>query len=144
MIKKIAVGLFLLPFCLQADLNKDLNKFFNRYGASSHVDSAEVYNGQKAGYFTGGGFVARGKVVNTQLVSVNLPRFDAGCGGIDIFAGGFSFINHEQLITTLKSIASNAIGHAFMLGLEVVSPQTANITKQLQTWANNMQTPFIF
>ena len=127
---------FLLPFFLQADLNKNLNQFFNNLGASSHVDSAEVYNGQRAGYMTGGGLMTRNRVVDTQLVSVNLPRFDAGCGGIDIFAGGFSFVDHKQLIHTLKSIASNAVGYSFLLGLETTSPQVANIMKQLQTWSN--------
>lgn len=127
-----------LPFLLQANLNNDLNKFFGHLGASSHVDSAEVYNGQRAGYMTGGGFMTRNRVVDTQFVSVNLPKFDAGCGGIDIFAGGFSFIDHKQLIHTLKGIASNAVGYSFLLGLETTSPQVANIMKQLQTWSNNI------
>lgn len=136
MILKIALWIFFIPVLIYADLNNDLNKFFNQFSVSSHVDAGEIYEGQKAGYMTGGGFVTRNKVVNTQLASINLPRFDAGCGGIDIFAGGFSFINHEQLIQTLKSIAGNAVGYAFLLGLETTSPQVANMIKQLQTWSN--------
>lgn len=138
MIWKICVWMMLLPVLIYADLNNELNKFFNQFGVSSHVDSAEIYNGQKAGYMTGGGFVTRNKVVNTQIASVNLPRFDAGCGGIDIFAGGFSFINHEQLIQTMKNIAGNAVGYSFLLGLETTSPQVSNMIKQLQTWSNNI------
>lgn len=136
MMLKLSFFILLLPCLLHGDLNKDLNQFFGHLGSSSHVDSAEVYNGQRAGYMTGGGLTARSRVVDTQLVSVNLPRFDAGCGGIDIFAGGFSFVNHQQLIHTLKSVASNAVGYAFLLGLETTSPQVANIMKQLQTWSN--------
>jgi len=71
-------------------------------------------------------------------MTVNLPKFDAGCGGIDLYAGGFSFINSDQLIGTLKSVGSSSIGYAFLLGLETVSPQVANTIKNLQTWANNM------
>lgn len=125
-----------IPCFLYGDLNKDLNQFFGKLGSSSHIDSAEVYNGQRAGYMTGGGLMTRNRVTDTQLVSVNLPKFDAGCGGIDIFAGGFSFVNHQQLIHALKSIATNAVGYAFLLGLETTSPQVANIMKQLQTWSN--------
>lgn len=136
--KKILCLLFYFPSLLFGDLNDDLNQFFNRLGAAAHVDTTEVYQSQKAGYMAGGGFMVRQPVVNTQLVSVNLPRFDAGCGGIDIFAGGFSFINHKQLIQTLKSIASNAVGYSFLLGLETTSPQVANMIKQLQTWSNNI------
>lgn len=140
MFKYFSFLLFCLPFVLQAktNLNKDLNQFFGQLGVSSHVDSAEVYNGQRAGYMTGGGLMTRNRVVDTQFASVNLPKFDAGCGGIDIFAGGFSFINHKQLIQALKSIASNAVGYSFLLGLETTSPQVANIMKQLQTWSNNI------
>ncbi|WP_068470619.1 conjugal transfer protein TraH [Candidatus Protochlamydia phocaeensis] len=124
------------PLC--ADLNKEMNHFFHQFGSTSNVNSAEIYNGQKAGYMTGGGISIRNRVMNTKLATVSLPRFDAGCGGIDIFAGGFSFINHKQLVQTLKSIGSNAKGYAFLLGLETVSPQTANTIKQLQSWANNI------
>lgn len=138
MIFKICAWMMLLPILIYADLNNELNKFFNQFGVSSHVDSAEIYNGQKAGYMTGGGFVTRNRVVNTQMASVNLPRFDAGCGGIDIFAGGFSFISHEQLIQTMKNIAGNAVGYSFLLGLETTSPQVSSLIKQLQTWSNNI------
>jgi conjugative transfer pilus assembly protein TraH len=138
MLKYLLLLLSGFPYFLLADLNQDLNKFFGQLGVSSHVDSAEIYNGQRAGYMTGGGFMTRNHVIDTQLISVNLPKFDAGCGGIDIFAGGFSFIDHKQLIHTLKGIASNAIGYAFLLGLETTSPQVANIIKQLQTWANTI------
>ena len=121
MIWKMMCWMMLFPILIYADLNNELNKFFNQFGVSSHVDSAEIYNGQKAGYMTGGGFVTRNRVVNTQVASVNLPRFDAGCGGIDIFAGGFSFINHEQLIQTMKNIAGDAVGGAKHQG--VVLPE---------------------
>ncbi len=136
----LTLSLFVTAY-LQADsthLQKDLNQFFNHLGTSVHVDAAEVYNGQRAGYLTGGGVMTRSPVVDTQLVSVTLPKFDAGCGGIDIFEGGFSFINEQQLIQALKNIASNAMGYAFLLGLETTSPQVSNIMKQLQTWSNTI------
>jgi conjugative transfer pilus assembly protein TraH len=122
-------------FC---DLNHELNSFFDKFGASANATAGDIYNGQKAGYLTGGGITIRNRVMNVNPATVNLPRFDAGCGGIDIFAGGFSFINHDQLISSLKSIGSSATGYAFLLGLETVSPQVANTIKQLQTWANNV------
>lgn len=141
MIRRLSIYtiLFALFAChAWADLNKEMNHFYNKFGSSSNVNFAEIYNGQKAGYLTGGGVSVRNRVVNTKLATVSLPRFDAGCGGIDIFAGGFSFINHAQLVQTLKSIGSNAKGYAFLLGLETVSPQTANTIKQLQSWANSI------
>ena len=87
---------------------------------------------------TGGGISVRGRVMNSKPLTVNLPGFDAGCGGIDIFNGGFTFINHQQLVETLKSIGSSAYGYAFLLGLETVSPQVSSIIKNLQTWSNHI------
>ena len=127
-----------LPGILCASLNKEMNKFFNNFGSSSQVNSADIYKGQKAGHLTAGGLVIRNRVINSSLVSMKLPRFDAGCGGIDIHTGGFSFINTDELVNSLKSVGSASIGYAFMLGLETVSPQIASTIKQMQTWSNDV------
>lgn len=121
-----------------ADLHTELNNFFERFGSQSNVSSASIYEGQKAGYLTGGGMAIRNRIVNQSPMTVNLPSIDAGCGGIDLYAGGFSFINSDQLISSLKNVGSSATGYAFLLGLETVSPQVANTIKNLQTWANNI------
>jgi len=121
-----------------ADLNDDLNKFFNDFGSSANVNSAEIYEGQKAGYVTGGGITIRNRVMNSKIASVSMPEWDAGCGGIDIYGGGFSYINSDRLVQTLKSIGSGSIGYAFMLGMESVSPQLASVMKQLNTWVENV------
>jgi conjugative transfer pilus assembly protein TraH len=125
-----------MPVLGYCDFNEELNDFFKHLDASANVDKGDVYNGQKAGYATGGGIAVRNRNMNTKLATIDLPTFDAGCGGIDIYAGGFSFVNHKELVNTLKSIGSNSIGYAFLLGLETVSPQVANTIKQLQSWAN--------
>jgi conjugative transfer pilus assembly protein TraH len=139
MIRKLMVSLcLLLPQMGSANLNKDLNQFFNQFGVSANVNAGDIYQGQKAGYMTGGSISVRNRVQSQKLATVNLPRFDAGCGGIDIFAGGFSFISRDELIQNLKNTASNAAGYAFLLGLETMSPQVSNTIKQLQSWSNSI------
>jgi len=123
---------------LHADLDKELNSFFNKFGSVSNVTSGDVYIGQTAGYATGGGVSIRNRVYSDDLASVSLPRIDSGCGGIDIYTGGFSFISKDQLVAAMKSVGSNAVSYAFLLGLETVSPQVANAIKQLQSWANTI------
>jgi len=120
------------------DIHTELNNFFERFGSQSNISSSGIYEGQKAGYLTGGGLTVRNRVMNRSPLTVNLPKFDAGCGGIDLYAGGFSFINSQQLVDTLKSVGSSAIGYAFLLGLETVSPQVSNTMKNLQTWSNSI------
>jgi len=64
-----------------------------------------------------------------------LPGYRSGCGGIDLFMGGFSFINSDQLIALMKNIMNNAKGYAFTLALESATPQLANVIKFLQEQA---------
>ena len=125
-----------LPLLVRADLQEELGRFFDALDSSANVSASDIYQGQKAGYVTGGGATIKNRSMQLNPSTINLPKFDAGCGGIDIYTGGFSFINSEQLIDTLKSIGSSSIGYAFMLSLETISPQVANNIKQLQTWAN--------
>lgn len=119
-------------------VKNNMTKFFGQLGVYSHVNKAEVYNAQRAGYMTGGGVSLRNHITDVKLAHIQLPSFDAGCGGIDIFSGGFSFINHDQLIYALKDIASAAAGYAFMLGIETQAPMIANNLKQMQSWANTI------
>jgi len=116
-------------------------RLFHMTGADINVTQGNLlYQSQAAGYYTGGGgVVVRSPVKNAQLVGVHLPNLpNAGCGGIDIYTGGFSFISKDQLVDTLKAVSSNAAGYAFMLGIESVSPMAANVTRQLQSWANTV------
>jgi conjugative transfer pilus assembly protein TraH len=113
-------------------------RLFQMTGAETNVSEGEwLYKSQAAGYYTGGGgIVVRSPVKNTQFMGVHKPSIQAGCGGIDIYKGGFSFINGDQLVETLQAISSNAAGFAFMLGLESVSPSVNNTIRQLQSWSN--------
>lgn len=130
--------IFGTPAHLKADLFDDLNRFFVQIGGAANVEAPEVYNGQKAGFLTGGGATTKSRVSNTRLVTINLPSFDAGCGGIDIYTGGFSFINAKELENNLKNIASNSLGYAFLLGIETVSPQIGNTMKVLEDWQDKI------
>ena len=41
---------------------------------------------------TGGSVFTRTPIRDVQLVQVELPSYRAGCGGIDLYSGGFSFL----------------------------------------------------
>ena len=118
----------------RADLGSDLDSFFNDLNFAN-VTQPGVYEGQSAGYFTGGGVFMRNPVRNYTLYSVQWPRFRAGSGGIDIFTGGFSFINASEFVDMLQNIGSAAISHAFLLALSTISPKIASVMEQVQTWA---------
>lgn len=87
-----------------ADVNSDMNQFFNKLGFATNTTQAGVWQGQAAGYAYGGSLYARNQVRNIQLISMTLPDINAGCGGIDAYLGSFSFINGEQRSVLLSRL----------------------------------------
>jgi conjugative transfer pilus assembly protein TraH len=123
---------------LHADISNDLMKFFKNAGMASNVTMPSAYKDQSAGYYTGGSLSVRTGVRNAQLMSVQMPGFRGGCGGIDLWGGGFSHISSEQLVAMLKNIGSSAASYAFMLAIQSVSPKIYNIMNELNALATQI------
>lgn len=121
-----------------ADVNSDMNQFFNKLGFASNITQPGVWLGQAAGYAYGGSLYARTQVKNVQLISMTLPDINAGCGGIDAYLGSFSFINGEQLQRFVKQIMSNAAGYFFDLALQTTVPEIKTAKDFLQKMASDI------
>ena len=135
LLHKIAVFLLALsiPFTANAsDIGSSMSEFWNDMGGASNSTSGGSYEGQAAGYYSLGNVFARNKIKNKNLISLQMPSHRAGCGGIDMFAGSFSYINADEMINLFNAIASNAGAFAFKLGLETLSPQIAEQISELQ------------
>lgn len=109
------------------DVGTDVNDFFNDMGYGANFTPPGVYEGQAAGYFTAGGLTIRVPSRNYQLASMQAPSYRAGCSGVDLYGGGFSYINSSELVAALRNVGQNAASYAFMLGLRVISPQITNV-----------------
>lgn len=82
----------------------------------------QSFETKKAGYVTGGSFSTRYVMSNDPVISISKPRFESGCGGIDMFLGGFSFMQPEYLIEKMKrAMGSAAPAFAFDLALGMMS-----------------------
>lgn len=126
-----------------ANVQSDLNNFFDSMGLASNVTPGGAYEGQTAGYYTGGNLFARAPSRNYNLMTVQLPSARAGCGGIDLFTGGFSFINSDQLVAMMKNIGSNAVGLAFQVALSTISPKLSGLLQDMQDMANKINSSSI-
>jgi conjugative transfer pilus assembly protein TraH len=98
--------------------------------------SPEYIKGQQRGYFTLGSFSARTQTESLYPVSIQKPRLNVGCGGIDIFLGGFSFLNLEYLVTLAQRMIQVAPYIAFKIALETISQQLGGIVDQAQQIIN--------
>jgi conjugative transfer pilus assembly protein TraH len=132
------VSLALSKPVLASDIRDRMDEFFNQFEVQSNTTKADIVNGQLVGHATGGGVVIKNSIGNVKLVNMNLPHLEAGCGGIDLYAGGISFISSDRLVEVLKKIGTNSVGYATLLAMETLSPQSSNLIKQLQSWSNEI------
>ncbi len=91
-----------------------------------------------------GSFSARFPTQNFNIIAFDPPRINAGCSGIDMYMGSFSFINAEQLKTMLRAIAQGAVGFAFKSALraicgmcEATLSDLQHITQQMNAMGKN-------
>lgn len=96
------------------------------------TNSPAAWEGQKRGYFTGGGFGLRLKTSREPLLNIQPPRISAGCGGIDAFWGGFNYLRPEYLVQAFQNIMSAAPAYAFKLALQQLCDPCDDVMSALQ------------
>jgi len=97
---------------------------------------------QQRGYYTGGSFQARWRMTNDYPVSVSSPRFSAGCGGIDLFGGGFTYMDPEYLVQKLERAIQAAPAIAFSMAMSEyckVCQTTMESMEQITDYLNSIQ-----
>lgn len=114
-----------------AGVEGEMQNFMSEMGVQGNVTGPSAYQGQSAGYYSGGAVWSRFPQKNIQPFNIQLPHARAGCGGIDLFAGSFSFINTAELVAMLKATANNALGFAFKLAIDTISPEIGKVMDEL-------------
>ena len=132
----VMAALFAMP--AGANVGEDMASYFDDMGAAANASGPVAYQGQSSGYYTLGSMWARFPQKTVTPANLQLPRVRAGCGGIDIFTGSFSFINAAEFVAMLKAVANNAVGFAFKLAIDSISPQIGGVIDQMQDIANKV------
>lgn len=137
--KCMIVGLYAVSSTLNAQsASQDLKHYFNNLGFESNVTGSHSYETQAAGFASAGSVYARNQVRNIQIAHVDVPSMTAGCGGIDITAGGASFIKSDQIVKFMQSVLSGGAGYALNLALETELPEIAHSMQYMQKLANDV------
>ncbi|MFA0393455.1 conjugal transfer protein TraH [Vibrio sp. 10N.222.54.A1] len=105
------------------------------FGSLSNTTSAKSYETAQRGVFSGGQIFIRNQTKRVTPVTVTAPSFSAGCGGIDIYGGSFSFINADQMIETFQAIGSNALGYGIKLAVQAGCPTCEQVMTSLEKTA---------
>jgi len=139
----LIMALIVTPFLSSASLQSDIDEMFRKFGFKSNTTAPGAYMGQTMGYLTPGALNIRATTNTIKPFTITPPRFKAGCGGIDMFFGGISFINKDEFIALAKQIGQNAVGYAFHLALNAICPSCEAQLQNLQNFIqklNKLQT----
>lgn len=128
----ILAALLLASSQVYASIGNDLNGFFNQLGYMSNTTNPGVYQSQAAGSYIGGSLFARDQVREYQLITLDLPDYRAGCGGIDLYMGSMSFLSKDNMVALGKSIMTNGTAYAFDLALATTVPEIKFVKDALQ------------
>jgi len=139
--KKLAISI-VTATCLasapaHADVATEMQNWFDNMGGFANATPPSSYKGQTMNGYSAGGFYARTPIKTYQLASITPPSISLGCGGIDITAGAFSFINKQALINFFKNTGSS-LSYAFLLALKSSMPEMAGLFENLQDVANKV------
>lgn len=100
------------------------------------------YRNQQRGFYSAGTFSARRNVSVENPITIALPSISAGCGGIDMFLGGFSFLDSDYLVQKYQGIIQAAPALAFSMALKTLSKELEESGVKLEAatnWINNIQ-----
>ncbi|MBN8777148.1 conjugal transfer protein TraH [Thiomonas arsenitoxydans] len=131
----LAAGLLISAAALspaQADLNSVLSGMYTAAG------SPGVYQTQNSGVISGGYVAVRTPIQDVNLVSFSPPNIGAGCGGIDLFMGSFSFVNAQAFENLLRQIGQQALGYAFQLAINSMCHSCGALLSSIQSAMQKM------
>ena len=138
LVMAVAFGSMTVTLNASADLQGQMNSWF---GDSGYVNSAPAgaYTSQMGGYYTGGNMSLR---VPTRTigdwVSVQPPKFEGGCGGIDIDLGGFNMVNKDAIVQQLRAIGQNAKALAFTMAIKYISSLLGSSIETIKGFADGL------
>ncbi|MBZ0096044.1 MAG: conjugal transfer protein TraH [Sulfuricella sp.] len=118
----LAVWFAFAPIHASADWMQD---FYNSAGAASNVTSPQAIASQSVVGYSGGGLTWRVPNKNFQPISISPPSLKAGCGGIDMYLGAYSFPNKEAFVQALRNFGQASVGYFFELALRSMAPEIA-------------------
>jgi hypothetical protein len=108
---------------------------------SAVVSTGDKFRSESGTAVSGGGVRVRIRQERFQPISITPPSVTGGCNGIDVNFGGFSFVDGEEILTMLRTIAQGTTSQAFYIALTQGCPicRTAlDKISSMSNWANEL------
>ena len=125
----VIAGVFLFTADAQAG-------WFDSFKKSVVTNPGSSWTLQQQSHYAAGGFSTRFESNQRPFMTITAPRISVGCGGIDAFWGGFSFMNPEYFVQMFRNIMAAAPAFAFHMALTSLCPSCMEVLNTLQELAN--------
>lgn len=124
--KKLAfVGAIIVSSVNPAAASEWVDDWFD---AATYSGSSN-YSTQNRKFLSGGGFSVRSKVKTDYPITIATPKISSGCGGIDGFMGGFSFLDADYLVDKAQRMMQAAPYIAVDMALKTMSKEFSDTLK---------------
>lgn len=133
---KKAVSILMVTVLLNTHALAGISNFLN--DAIIEIENPKAIESQERNYFWGGGFRLRTPDMTIYPITVTPPRLDAGCSGLDIVFGGFSFLNFDYLVQFLENVVQSAPAFAFSAAMRALCDSCESIMNKLNSLANQI------
>lgn len=134
----VHVLVWVLVFTLLIPSGAAAETWFDQFGDDLLIHDSGSWESQQRGYFAAGGISYRTRTNREPIFSITPPKMQIGCGGIDSFWGGFSFLNPEYLVKMFQNILQAAPAFAFKLALSSLCTQCDDAMSSLNSLANSL------
>jgi conjugative transfer pilus assembly protein TraH len=129
----IAAGISLTSLSYAGGIEEEMERMF---GSMTSVTDPQVTMTRRRGMISGGSISVRHPVVRETLIDFRPPSISAGCQGIDVFSGSFSYLQSDRLVALARATIANAKGYFFSLALRSACPTCENIMNELADKVN--------
>lgn len=87
----------------------------------------------------GGSFSVRFDRPSLRFAHMTPPRMQAGCNGIDLYGGSFSFVELDQFVENLQNMAGGQVaGYMFKLAMDSLCSDCMKIMNELSATVEDM------
>ncbi|PEH40505.1 sex pilus assembly protein TraH [Burkholderia gladioli] len=131
-LRRLAGCLGVALIILQAGAQPALASVSSDMDAMWNTTAARAYTTNTSTGIYGGSFALRAPIAVAQIVSFDPPHFDAGCGGIDMFLGSFSFLSAQELSDLIRAIIQSAAGYLVHLAIKAICDPCESIMSKLE------------
>lgn len=127
----------LLPAAARADIDAAFDNLLGSATTVSINEPGRYSSAARNSFVLGGADVRFPEQRAPALFSVTPFHATAGCGGISIYFGGFSFISGEEIKQLIQAVAQNSVGMAVELVMTTLCGPCAHVMQVMRSLAKD-------